>query len=616
MKFTRLEMLFLIWTLPVFLMVFIYGMRKRRKTLNGYAQPKSLAVIVPGNLSNRRRLKAGLMLSVLFFITIALSGPQYGYKWQEIERKGIDIIIALDCSKSMLATDISPTRLARAKREVYDLLNLLKGDRIGLVAFAGTAFLQAPLTLDYNGFHIFLTALSPDYLPVGGTDISQAISSCLASFDSKNDSEKAIILITDGENTGEEDPMDMAKEAQKAGVKLFCVGVGNLDGVPIPGGEEGFKKDASGKIVLTKLDEDMLKKIAALTGGTYVRSIAGDMDLDIIYTKEIRGKMTRSTLESSRKQVWEDRFQWFVALAVAACIIECLLPAMKKQAASVFLLVLFLLVSAPSHASDYRKNMQSGLDAYQKEDFRAAVKGFTDAQLENPDKSEIWYNLGNSYYKLGDYDTAETNYRQALTTENQELKEKTYYNLGNTTFRKKRYDDAINHYRKALELDPDDIQAKQNLAYAEKMKALQQQKQQQKQGKSSGNNKDDGSREDTDSTQKNNQDTSGQEESPQPQKTENNPQDKQDQSSRPSYGKEMEHKQQSPSDGNQAAQESEPAGGTQQDSDKGDSVRQQAGKPMDTDERNQAERILNRLEDQPGRAMIPFYRKKTVEKDW
>jgi len=152
MKFARLDMLFLIWSLPVFILVFIYGWKKRRKILSGYAQSKSLGTIVPGNLSVRRRLKASLILCVLFFIAIALSGPQYGYKWQEIERKGIDIIVALDCSKSMLATDINPTRLDRAKREVYDLLTLLQGDRIGLVAFAGTAFLQAPLTLDYTGF--------------------------------------------------------------------------------------------------------------------------------------------------------------------------------------------------------------------------------------------------------------------------------------------------------------------------------------------------------------------------------------------------------------------------------------------------------------------------------
>ncbi len=266
-------------------------------------------------------------LCTLFFLVLALSGPQYGYKWQEIERKGIDIIVALDCSRSMLATDISPTRLDRAKREVYDLLTMLQGDRIGLVAFSGTAFLQCPLTLDYNAFHLFLKTLTPDFLPVGGTDIFGAVSVSIAGFEEKANSEKAVILITDGENTGDDDPMKAAEEAEKAGVKLFCIGVGSGDGVPVPDKEGGFKKDKSGNIVLSKMDEDTLKKMAIRTGGTYVRSVSGDMDLDAIYKDEIRGKMEASTLQSGRKQIWEDRYQWFLGFAIIALMIELFLPA-------------------------------------------------------------------------------------------------------------------------------------------------------------------------------------------------------------------------------------------------------------------------------------------------
>jgi Ca-activated chloride channel family protein len=168
-------MLFLIWAVPLLFVVYIHGSRKRRRILKGFASVRGLSAIAPQTGSRRRRIKAALILGALFFMAIALCGPQYGYKWKEIERKGVDIVIAVDCSRSMLATDIRPTRLDRAKREVFDLLGMLKGDRIGLVAFAGTAFLQCPLTLDYEAFSLFMNVLSPDFLPVGGTDIPGAV---------------------------------------------------------------------------------------------------------------------------------------------------------------------------------------------------------------------------------------------------------------------------------------------------------------------------------------------------------------------------------------------------------------------------------------------------------
>jgi len=283
MKFFRLEMLFLIWTVPVLLIVFIYGIKKRSKILSGFAAAKGLAAIAPQACTRRRWIKAILILGALFFMAIALAGPQYGYKWKETERKGIDIIIALDCSQSMLAVDVQPTRLDRAKREVFDLLNMLEGDRVGLVAFAGTAFLQCPLTLDYEAFQLFLNVLSPDFLPVGGTDIPAALETAFSGFNHKDNSEKAVILITDGESTTG-DPMPIAAQAKDAGVKLFCIGVGKEDGVPVPDRQGGFKKDLSGKIVMTRLDEESLKKMAVLTGGTYVRSVRMSGRLPVIWT--------------------------------------------------------------------------------------------------------------------------------------------------------------------------------------------------------------------------------------------------------------------------------------------------------------------------------------------
>lgn len=329
MRFAHVHMLFLIWVVPVVFLICLYGMKKRKTILDAFCGSTGPASLSPMASSKRRWVKYTMLLVSLLLTAMALSGPQYGFKWQEIEQKGVDLFIAMDCSKSMLATDIQPTRLERAKREVFDLLSMLEGDRAGLVAFAGTAFVQCPLTLDYNAFNLFMTALGPEAIPLGGTDIAGAIHAALDGFSEKDDTEKAIILITDGESTGG-NPLDAAEEAKKKGVKIFCIGVGRDEGVPVPDTDGGFKKDRQGKIILARMDEGSLKKIASVTGGDYVRSVAGDMDLDRIYTKNIRGGMEMKTLSSGKKKIWEDRFQWFLAPAMIFLMVGLGLPTAVK----------------------------------------------------------------------------------------------------------------------------------------------------------------------------------------------------------------------------------------------------------------------------------------------
>jgi len=599
MKFARVEMLFFIWAVPALFLVFFYGMKKRRRILSRFSSTRGLEAIAPDADSTRRWIKAGLMLWGLLFVAIAISGPRYGFKWQEIEQKGVDIIIALDCSRSMMASDIQPTRLDRAKREVYDLLGMLEGDRIGLVAFAGTAFLQCPLTLDYGAFHLFLGALSPDFLPVGGTDIAGALNSAFSGFDEKENTEKAVILITDGESTGG-DPVKAAEAAQKAGIRLFCIGVGKKEGVPVPDSRGGFKKDASGKIILTKLDEATLKKLAVMTNGSYVRSMAGDMDLDVIYTDDIRGKMEMATLFSGKKQIWEDRYQWFLALAIVALMAELFLPSVRKG--SVFGLLFLLLLSSPVNAGD----LNEGLDAYEKGDYESALESFMDAQLDDPDRPEILYNIGNAYYKLGDFDSAYRHYQQALKTEKENLKHKTFYNLGNAHYRKGAFEDAIKSYTAALEIDPNDEQAGQNLEFVKKR--IEEQKTKQKQ-------QDDNTTEDKTEKKESASQQSGSKSDPKDSDKEDPSGDdktgqgesKKD-SSVPEYGNEMNST--GNDDEKQPAMDGENRQGQRQ-GETGKSI--PAENPED---KKQAERLLNRLQDKPGGAMIPAYRDRHVEKDW
>jgi len=328
MKFANPYLLNLLWGLiPVF-GIMVYGILKRKKILLGFAQLNMIPSIVPGFDPQKPWIKTGLIIMAFGFAVFALSLPQWGYRWEKTTQKGVDIMIALDCSKSMLAQDIKPNRLERAKREIIDLLRMMKSDRAGLVAFSGRAILQCPLTLDHEAFNIFLKVLEPGYLPVGGTNLDQAIQECYNGFEQTSDTEKAIIVITDGETTLG-NAQETAKEMAKQGIKIFCIGVGNIQGAPIPDEMGGFKKDGSGNIILSKVDTKTLEKLASLTGGTYVRSVAGDMDLDLIYKDKILGTMERRTLMSGKKKVWENRYQWFLFPCILLLLIEFILTSHK-----------------------------------------------------------------------------------------------------------------------------------------------------------------------------------------------------------------------------------------------------------------------------------------------
>jgi len=281
-------------------------------------------------------------------------------------------------------------------------------------------------------------------------------------FDERSKTEKAIILITDGEHTGGSNPVEAAEALAKANVKLFAIGIGTDGGVPVPESDGGLKKDASGKIILSKLDEELLKKIAILTGGAYVRAAAGGMELDLIYNTEIRGKMEKTTLSGGRRQVWEDRYQWVLALAMLVFIAELFISSKKKGIMLIFLVMLF-------NASAYAGSIRNGEESYQKGEYEKALKYFIDAQLQNPDKPEIFYNIGNAYYKLEKYDEAANSFKQAAKSENRQLRQKALYNLGNADYRKGKLEDSVKHYEEVLKLDPNDTQAKENLEFAKKM---------------------------------------------------------------------------------------------------------------------------------------------------
>ncbi|MFQ5449056.1 MAG: VWA domain-containing protein [Nitrospinaceae bacterium] len=325
----------LFWLVALLTVFMVWALRKRRQLTERFCGPSLVSKLVGPGVYSRKTTRAVLLVISVLFLVFATTQPRWGFEWQELRQEGVDIIVALDVSSSMLAEDIKPNRLDRAKRKISDLIQMLEGDRIGLVAFAGTAFLQCPLTLDYAAAKLFLAAMDTGMISSQGTAIGAAIRTSLKAFQTQGKKSKAILLITDGEDqTGK--ALGAAKMAARGGVRIYALGIGGKIGAPIPniGTEGGFKKDANGEVVLTKLDESTLEKIALTTGGAYVRSITGDLDLKTIYLDNIKPKIEKKELKTVRRKLWHERFQWMIFLGLMCLVIESLIDERKTPKGS------------------------------------------------------------------------------------------------------------------------------------------------------------------------------------------------------------------------------------------------------------------------------------------
>ncbi len=615
MHFVNPYLLNLLWVLILVFGIMVYGIIRRKKIVAGFAKSDILHVIAPKFDPKRSWFKACLIIIASAFAIIALAGPQMGFRWQKTNQKGVDIMIALDCSKSMLAQDVKPNRLERAKREIIDLLHMMRSDRAGLVAFSGQAILQCPLTLDHETFNIFLKVLNPGFLPVGGTNIGQAIKECYKGFEKDSDTQKAIIIITDGESTAGDVELT-AKEMAKEDIKIFCIGVGDLAGAPIPDKKGGFIKDARGNIILSKVDEKGLEKIADLTGGLYVRSVAGDMDLDMIYKDKILGTMERKTLTSGKKRVWENRFQWFLFPALILFLIELFLSTTKRTKSQKKILSIIVFISTLSiswlnnplivEAKTVFSSVKSGISAFDEQNYQQAEKHFIDAQLEDPENAKLYYNIGAAAYMNEEYDQAKTNFKHALESDDKNLRHDARYNLANTHYRLGNLEDAIKEYENILREFPEDTKAEENLEFVKKKKEEQKQEKSKsdknqedskkdKSGKDKDNQKFDKDKEKSDKEQEKDQRENQN-------KDQNKDQNSNQKNSQGKDGQKDQEKQQKPSQSNQTKDEN------MENTDPENMQQKQAAQNL--------ENMLNRLEDKPGKAMIPVLEKQYIEKDW
>lgn len=325
MIFANREHLQILWLIAGALLFLLIAERRRFLKMRDLIAPHLWKEVLPGFSRAMRRFKILLLVGGLTFIGFTLLRPQWGYTLREFKRQGSDLFIVVDTSDSMRAEDVSPNRMERAKREVIDLLGMLRGDRVGLIPFAGTATIACPLTGDYETFQLFADELDTDLIPIQGTDIAGALTLALNSFSAGPAPSKAILLITDGEVT-EGDIPTLVEKATKEGIRIFVLGVGDTKGAPIPSENgEGFKTDEKGGVVLSRLAEDSLKEIAQKTGGRYARSVAGDADLNEIYLKGIKQVLEARELRSGKKMIPEERFQVPLLIAILFLGVELLI---------------------------------------------------------------------------------------------------------------------------------------------------------------------------------------------------------------------------------------------------------------------------------------------------
>ena len=472
-----------LWILAFIPLLFlVYGMYRRygRRMVKKFGDPELMKPLMPDVSRRRGWLKMVLFSLGLFFFVLGLSRPQTGARVKELKRTGVEIIIALDVSNSMLAEDYSPNRLERAKLAVSRLVDNLGRDRIGLIIFAGDAFVQLPVTTDYVSAKMFLHSISTNSVPKQGTAIGQAIFTGIRSFSPDTPGSRALIIISDGEDH-EDNPVPMAQEAAEQGVQVHCIGIGSAEGKPIPMEDGSLLKDKDGDIVVTKLDEKTLMEVAEAGGGVYVRAGNSDFGLQGIID-EIR-KMDEQEFQSVVFEDFNEQYMYFFGIALFFFLLDMLVGERKIRRFKSFdiftkTLVLFLVFtgfSIVATAQSDKKDIRAGNRAFRKGDMEQALIDYQKAFTKDTTSLKAKYNLANVLHQMGQHEQA----AKAMHTVPDSLqavgqKADAWHNMGNFQLSQEDYAKSIEAYKDALRKRPEDYETKANLAYAQKMLKNQQ----------------------------------------------------------------------------------------------------------------------------------------------
>lgn len=338
LRFENPQYLYWLLIIPVLVAIYVLIRLWNKRQFGRFANVKLRGYLVPMFSNARANTKFVIFNLIIALLIIGAANLQSGSKMEKVKREGIDLFLCVDISNSMHAEDIAPNRLERSKQAISKLISKLGGDRIGIIVFAGNAYVQLPITTDYSAAKMFLSTVDTDLIPTQGTEIGRAIELAIKSF-GENEHNKAIVIISDGEDHENGDAVKAAQDAAKYGTKIYTIGMGLDEGAPIPlynkyGKKTGYKKDKDGNIIITKLDDHILRQIAEIGDGLYVRASNSNVGLDKIY--EDINKTEKSEIESSVFTDYDDQFQWFVGAAILLLIIEILLSSGKKEWESKF----------------------------------------------------------------------------------------------------------------------------------------------------------------------------------------------------------------------------------------------------------------------------------------
>jgi Ca-activated chloride channel family protein len=487
MRFEYPQLLWLLLVIPPLLVAFFWwALAVRQKLLAKFIEYRLLTQLVVGVSVTRQKWRFALVIAAVVFLIIVLARPQHGYDLQEVEQRGLDIVVAVDTSKSMLATDIAPNRLDRAKLAALELMQKAGADRLGLVAFAGEAFLECPLTVDNTAFQQTVQMLNVNSIPQGGTAIASAIDTALAAFKEKGHY-KALVLFTDGEDN-DEGALEAAQNAAKEGLKIFTIGIGSAEGTLVQStdanGNTDYVRDEKGQVVKSKLNEQLLQQIAVATGGFYL-PLRGANTIDNLYEaglapipkSEGKGKMIRH---------YHEQYKWFLAIAILVLIAEMLFPERRREArkssrsgTSVAAKVVALLVALCAIPGLAQASPQSALRDYNAHKYTDAMQEYERLALVATNDYRLIYDAGVAAYRATNYDEAAKVFNVLTLVPDLKMQQRAYYNLGNTQYRmsgsakdidalQAAWEDVIKTYSRAVDLDKQDKDAAYNLEFVKK----------------------------------------------------------------------------------------------------------------------------------------------------
>jgi Ca-activated chloride channel homolog len=501
MSFGAPHWLWALLAVPALAALFVRAERRSAAKLREFVSARLLPQLGATANPFRRRLRFALVLAAVALSIIAIAQPRWGYSYEEVKRKGLDLLVAVDTSRSMLANDVAPNRLQRVKLAAQDLFNELRGDRVGLIAFAGRSFLQAPLTIDYDAAVEALNDLDTSIIPEGGSNIADAINLATRTFGQSAIGNRALIIFTDGEELSG-DAIKVAKTAAEAGVKIFTVGVGTPEGSLIPltgaGGTTAFVKDNSGQVVKSKLDEKRLREIAEAAGGMYLHLAAGPATMKQLYEKGL-AQMQAGDIQDRVSRQPIERYQWPLGAALLALAASLLInerktarrraaaPARREVPVGAAVAALMLAATGVHAAAP-------GLDAYRNERYAEAFSELQQTLQEHPNTraaDKIHFGAGAAAYKMQDYAKALQSFSQALLSPDPQLQSLSHYNLGNTLYQRGEtqkandkkladWQNALQHYEQTLKIAPENKEAKENSEFVKKkIEELKQQQEQQ-----------------------------------------------------------------------------------------------------------------------------------------